>query len=639
MHLPVAPSAVQGRVGDGASSGAAAAIIHPRHMSVRPGTRIGPYEIVAPLGAGGMGEVYRARDSRLKRDVAVKVLGQQISGDRERVARFQREAEVLASFNHARIAQVYGLERSVTDGAETLALIMELVEGEDLSDRIVRGAMAVDEALAIAGQIAEGLEAAHDKGVVHRDLKPANIKVKPDGEVKILDFGVAKAFDTASDAGRRNPAGAVEQPTVESSALTGAGLVVGTPAYMSPEQARGQPVDRRTDIWAFGCVLFEMLAGPQAFAGTTLVDTLAAVLDREPDWRLLPDATPDTIVRLLRRCLEKHSNARIRDIGDVRIDIEDAFAPKGRPSGEAGEPRSGRHNLPAELTSFIGREHERHELARLMTTSRLVTLVGAGGAGKTRLALRLASDHAHAFRDGVWLVDLAPITAPDLVAHTIASALGIREASQRSIHDMLVETLRRSERLLVLDNCEHLIDACAGLAEALLRGAPDLRIVATSREPLRVPGEAVWRVSSLSLPDDQPSPSVDALLQSEATRLFIDRATSIDPTFTPAVENAATIVGICRRLDGIPLAIEMAAARIDTLSVDQIDARLQDRFRLLTGGTRTAVARQRTLEATMQWSYQLLSDPERVLLARLSVFPAGWTLEAAERVCGGDGIN
>ncbi len=592
-------------------------------MPLAPGTRIGAYEVTSAIGAGGMGEVYRARDSRLKRDVALKVLPPQMAGDRDRLARFQREAEVLAALNHPRIAQIYGLEESTADGIGTLALVMEIVEGEDLAERIARGAVPIDEALGIARQIAEALEAAHEKGIIHRDLKPANIKLREDGTVKVLDFGLAKALDQAPSLKPQ----ADNSPTITSPALTQAGLILGTPAYMSPEQARGKAVDTRADIWAFGCVVFEMLAGRPPFDGETTADTLAAVLEREPDWRRLPDATPDAIVRLLQRCLEKDSHSRIRDIGDARIDIDDALAPDrhASPRPVGGSTRARRHNLPAELTSFVGRQNERSELTQLLAASRLVSLTGAGGAGKTRLALRLAADLANEFPDGVWLIDLAPIADPDLVTQTIASAIGIREAPQRSIREMLLDNLRRRELLLVLDNCEHLIDACAELAEEMLRAAPALRMIATSREPLRVPGETVWRVASLS--------------DLEATRLFVDRATAIDAAFRATEETAATIARICRRLDGIPLAIELAAARINALSVDQIDERLQDRFRLLTGGARTALARQRTLEATVQWSYQLLSEQERVLLSRLSVFPAGWTLEAAEKVCGGDGID
>src|SRR5262245_4649835 len=608
-------------------------------MPLAPGIRIGAYQLTSAIGAGGMGEVYRARDSRLKREVALKVLPPHMAGDRDRLARFQREAEVLASLNHPRIAQIYGLEESAAGGVHTLAIVMEIVVGDDLADRIARAAIPVEHALAIARQIAEALEAAHEKGIVHRDLKPANIKVRPDGSVKVLDFGLAKAFDAATDAGRIDRGGVDDGQTIDSPVMTRAGVLVGTPAYMSPEQARGKVVDGRTDIWAVGCVLFEMLTGRPPFAGETLVDTLAAVVEREPDWRLLPESTPAAIRRLLRRCLEKSSTARIRDIGDARIDIEDALAPDRRSARDRDDTGAPRHNLPAELTTFVGREKERSELARMLTSSRLLSLTGAGGAGKTRLALRLAADLTNDFRDGVWLIDLAPIATPDLVDQTIGSAIGVREAPQRLMRDILLDTCRPRALLLVLDNCEHLIDACAEVAEALLRAAPALRIVATSREQLRVPGEVVWRVSSLSLPDDASPVSAEALLDGEATRLFVDRATSIDPAFTPTPESAATIARICRRLDGIPLAIELAAARIGTLSVEQIDARLQDRFRLLTGGSRTAVARQRTLEATMQWSYQLLSEQERVLLGRLSIFPAGWTLEAAEKVCGGDGLD
>jgi non-specific serine/threonine protein kinase len=301
-------------------------------------------------------------------------------------------------------------------------------------------------------------------------------------------------------------------------------------------------------------------------------------------------------------------------------------------------PEAPRHNLPAELTSFVGRQKDLAELPRLLASSRLLSLTGAGGVGKTRLAVRLASDLVTQFPDGVWLVDVAPLSMPDLVTQTIATAVGVREGPQRPIRDALLEHLRHRELLIVLDNCEHLIGVCAELAESLLRGAPDLRIVATSREALGVPGEIVYRVPSLSLPDELALPA-EALLHFEATQLFVERATAIEPTFESTPGNAGAIARICRRLDGIPLAIELAAARVAVLPLDQIEKRLQDRFRLLTGGARTAVARQRTLEATVAWSYQLLSEIERDTLSRLSVFPAGWTLEAAERVCGGDGID
>ena len=297
-----------------------------------------------------------------------------------------------------------------------------------------------------------------------------------------------------------------------------------------------------------------------------------------------------------------------------------------------------RHNLPEELTSFVGRRQQLLELQRVLASSRCVSLVGAGGVGKTRLAVRLARDLANECADGVWLVDLASLSAPDLVTQAIATAVGVRERPQCSVREALLDSLRCRQLLLVLDNCEHLIASCADVVEYLLRGTLTLRILSTSREALGVSGEVVCRVPSLSLPEAMPSVPVAALACCEATQLFIERARAVDSAFMPTPENADAIAQICSRLDGIPLAIELAAARVVLLSPQQIEARLHDRFRLLTGGARTAVARQRTLEATVEWSYQLLSDDERELLNRLSVFPATWTLDAAENVCGGDGL-
>jgi len=288
-------------------------------MPFQPGARIGAYEITVAIGAGGMGEVYRARDTSLNRDVAIKVLPEAVADDADRLARFQREAEFLATLNHTNIAQVYGLEKS---GA-TPAIVMELVEGPTLADRIRNGPIPAEEALPIAHQIAEALEAAHERGVIHRDLKPANIKVRDDGTVKVLDFGLAKALDAGArdgqTAGPSDPG-----PTMTSPAPTEVGVVLGTAAYMAPEQARGKPVDRRVDIWAFGCVLYEMLAGARAFDGGTLTDVLAAVVTKEPDWQKLPVDTPDSVRRLLRWCLEKNARKRLRDAGDASLLLDES---------------------------------------------------------------------------------------------------------------------------------------------------------------------------------------------------------------------------------------------------------------------------------------------------------------------------
>ena len=279
------------------------------------GQRLGTYVIGERLGAGGMGIVYRATDTTLRRQVAIKVLPVAVAADAARLARFRREAEMLAAVNHPNIAVIYAVERS----GDRTALVMELVEGDDLSQRIARGPIPLDEALPIARQIAEALEAAHEQGVIHRDLKPANIKVRSDGTVKLLDFGLAKAMEPAASF---SPSLSTS-PTITTPAMTQAGMILGTAAYMSPEQARGQAVDKRTDIWAFGCVVYEMLTGRAVFPGATISDTIAAILEREPEWGALPARTPAGIRQLLRRCLDKDPNRRLHDIADARIEIDD----------------------------------------------------------------------------------------------------------------------------------------------------------------------------------------------------------------------------------------------------------------------------------------------------------------------------
>src|SRR5579884_1260938 len=291
------------------------------------------------------------------------------------------------------------------------------------------------------------------------------------------------------------------------------------------------------------------------------------------------------------------------------------------------------HNLPVQLTSFIGREKEMEEIKRLLSTAHLLTLTGSGGCGKTRLALQVAADRVEEYADGVWLVELAAIADLGLVPQTVAVALGVSEEPNRPLGETLANYLRPKSLLLVLDNCEHLLTACAQLADTLLRTCPKVRILASSREGLGLLGEALYHVPSLSLPDEKRLPTLEQLSQYEAVRLFVERAVLSRPDFAVTAQNAASVVQICSRLDGIPLAIELAAARARALAVEQLAQRLDDRFRLLTGGSRTALPRQQTLRATIDWSYDLLSQAERTLLRRLSVFLGGWTLEAAEAVC------
>jgi Tol biopolymer transport system component len=335
------------------------------------GTRLGPYEILSPLGAGGMGEVYRARDGKLGRDVAIKVLPAAFAADAERLVRFRREAKVLASLNHPHIAAIYGLEES--GGIE--ALVLELVEGETLAERLARGPLPPDECLEIARQITEALEAAHERGIVHRDLKPANIKLTPGGQAKVLDFGLAKAL-----------VGDVSSPDISTSptltaAATQSGVALGTAAYMSPEQARGKAVDKRADVWAFGAVLYEMLTGRHPFSGETVSDILASVLKTDPDWAALPETTPVAIRRLLRRSLEKDPSKRLRDIGDARIELEEALhgAPPDAAPAARAPSASRRMFLPGLILGLA------------------IGAVGAGlivsrfGGGQSRAAMRFVA--------------------------------------------------------------------------------------------------------------------------------------------------------------------------------------------------------------------------------------------------------
>jgi serine/threonine protein kinase len=334
-------------------------------MPLTTGARLGPYEIVSALGAGGMGEVYRARDTNLKREVAIKVLPEAFSQDSDRLARFQREAELLATLNHPGIAAVYGIEHA---GRDT-GIVLELVEGETLADLISRGPLAVADALGIAKQIADALEAAHEKGIIHRDLKPANIKVREDGAVKVLDFGLAKFTQPGG------PGSAAENvsgsPTLTSPVATRVGVILGTAAYMAPEQARGKAVDKRADIWAFGCVLHEMLTGVRIFGGDEITDTLAFIITKEPDWAALPAGTPASVRKLLRRCLEKDRKRRLADIADARLEIEEALtAPDTDPA------RAERPDQAGTTRSIAGHYWQIAALVFLLTTIALALVAG-----------------------------------------------------------------------------------------------------------------------------------------------------------------------------------------------------------------------------------------------------------------------
>jgi non-specific serine/threonine protein kinase len=387
---------------------------------------------------------------------------------------------------------------------------------------------------------------------------------------------------------------------------------------------------------------FQVLVYLQEHHGrlVTKEDLLRAVW---PDTFVSDDSLTKCIGEI-RKALNDHHRQLVKTVAR-RGFILDAPLATIKPAGEDRRPQTERdrserrtHNLPAPLTSFIGRRREMAELAQLLPSTRLLTLTGAGGCGKTRLALEVARQVVLRFPDGAWLAELAGLGEPSLVAQTIASVFDVRQAPNRSLVESLADQLRHRRTLLLLDNCEHVIAAASELVETLLRAAPGLTILATSREALGIDGETRWRVPSLAVPDSPDITPIDDLLQYEAVRLLVDRAATVGSTFAVTRDNAGTVTEVCRRLDGIPLAIELAAARLNVLSIEQINERLDDRFRLLTRTDRTPIGRQRTLEATVDWSYALLPEAERQLLQRLSTFAGGWTLEAAEHVCAGDGI-
>jgi len=361
-------------------------------MPLHPGDRLGPYEILSAIGAGGMGEVYRARDTKLDRDVAIKILPDLFAQDAERLVRFEREAKTLASLNHPNIAQIYGIEER--------ALVMELVEGEDLSAHIARGPITLAEALPIARQIADALEAAHESGIIHRDLKPANIKVRPNGAVKVLDFGLAKAMDPAGSSAAGDAA--MNSPTLTARA-TQMGMIIGTAAYMAPEQAKGKAVDRRADVWAFGVVLYEMLTGKRAFAGDDVSETLASVLKDTPSVASLPTDVPSSVKRLLRRCLEKDRAKRLDSMGAARLEIEEAMA---------GDP------APGATITAAPKAASRLDLRMIAAALALAIVTGVGAwllkptpavphAGPARFAISLPKDVTYT-RPGSHVVAIAP---------------------------------------------------------------------------------------------------------------------------------------------------------------------------------------------------------------------------------------
>ncbi len=613
------------------------------------------YRIISAIGAGGMGEVFLAEDKNLGRKAALKFLSAEFASERDHLDRFFREARAASALNHPNICTIY----EINDAGEIPFIAMEHIVGETVAAMIRRRRRNVRQVVDIAIQVAGALAEAHAHGIVHRDIKPANLIVNQRGHVKILDFGLAKKTIAEDDDGTKQH-------------ITNAGVILGTASYMSPEQARGLEVDGRSDIWSFGVCLYEMLTGRQPFTGDTMTDTFASILtsDPVPPSRYVDEIPPD-LERIVLKTLHKSQSSRYHNAEDLVSDLQRL---QKRLESDDGHPHVSKsqslseenteefdiastdydipkvtdedlkkqnlrpNNLTATYSRIIGREKEIASISRLLLQEniRLVTMTGIGGTGKTRLSRAVAERMLLDFDDGVFFVEMAAVTQADVVALTIAQPLGIKEEAGRPVLELLKEHLHNRQMLIVIDNFEQVIDAAPQIAE-LLNASDRLKILVTSREVLRVQAEVEFPVPPLTIPPADAGLSFDELKVNEAVLLFADRAMTAKPSFGLSPENTSDIAAICARLDGLPLAIELAAARAKVLSPAAILSKLENRLNLLTGGARDLPERQQTMRGAVAWSYDLLDEFEKAVFTKLSVFSGGFRIESAEFVCGSRG--
>ena len=577
----------------------------------RPGTILGSYRIERLLGHGGMATVFLAQDLKHRRTVAIKILKTEIGaavGNR----RFLREIEIAAQLVHPHILPLFD------SGAvgDQLYYVMPHVEGGSLRSRLQRERLLpVDEALRLAREIASALGHSHRQGFIHRDIKPENILLS-DGIALVADFGIARLMSASGG-----------------EALTGSWTVLGTPRYMSPEQALGTgSVGAPSDLYSLACVLYEMLAGQPPFTAPGVMTVLSQHAGQlVPPLREKRPEIPEGIERAIERALAKTPDDRYPTAAHFVEALTAGTIGTPIPASSTSQDIDIPHNLPPQRTSFVGRERELTECVKLLHETRLLTLTGIGGCGKTRLALKLAEGLLGSYPDGVWFADLAPLSDGSGVPETVALVLGVRGGSGNDVTETLCRHVEDRRALLVLDNCEHLLESSGQLVDALLNGGDQLRILITSREGLGIDGERQFAVRSLPVPVQESGCNLQAVEASAAVQLFVDRARVVDPAFTLTELNASAVADVCRRLDGIPLAIELAAARVKVLSVEEILSKLDDRFRLLTGGKK-ALPRHQTLWSVFEWSYDHLTADERRLFRLLSVFAGGWTLAAATAV-------
>ncbi|RRQ29168.1 tetratricopeptide repeat protein [Rhodococcus sp. Eu-32] len=586
------------------------------------------------IGHGGFGVVYRCVESELSRLVAVKVLTVEL--DEENRARFFREQRAMGRLTgHPNIVNV--LQVGATESGR-LFIVMPYHQHDSVEARIREGgALSIDDVLRLGVKIAGAVETAHRVGILHRDIKPANILLSDYGEPELADFGIAHitgGFETTS------------------------GAVTGSPAYTAPEVLAGNPPTAAADVYSLGSTLFSALTGHAAFERRTGEQVVAQFLritqQSIPDLREhgMPGDVSDTIARAMARSPEDRPPTAA-DFGQELRQLQqnlglpvDEMALRGEPesSGPVDISHGARRavtsglggttgNLPLELTSFVGRRQELTAAKNMLSASRLVTLTGIGGVGKTRLAVRVASSIQREFSNGARLVELADLRDMTALVDAVSAAVGVRDQSVRPLREVLVEFLARREMLLVLDNCEHVVADVAELSETLLTVCPTLRILATSREALGISGEEVLRVPPLTVPNPEHRPSLRAVPKYDAVSLFVERAATAAPGFALTEDNIQAVLGICHRLDGLPLAIELAAARLRVMSPEQILERLTDRYTLLTRGARSAPTRQQTLRLSIDWSYDLCTASEKLAWGRLAVFAGTFDLDAAEQVC------
>jgi len=600
----------------------------------QPGSTLGRYEIRSLIGAGGMGEVYLAHDVQLQRPVALKVLAEGVRNDEDLRKRLEFEARAASALNHPNILTVY----DIGSIGEDRFIATEYVDGVTLRQRMNRET-PLDEILSIAIQVTSALAAAEAAGLVHRDIKPDNIMLRRDGYVKLLDFGLARTVTEAvPDAKKTDPF-----------------IVRGTVFYMSPEQLRGKSLDSRSDLWSVGVVMYELISGRLPFQGDSSSDIAAHVLrsDPPPLTRRKSEAVPTRFAAIVERAMQRDranrypsARAMLDDLERLKTDLErDPKIAAGTAPAHMATTETvildlpPPTNLPERLTPLVGRDLERDDILSLLRRDdvRIVTLTGPGGTGKTRLSLAAGAALLREMEDGVWWISLAPIRDPRLVISAIATTFEVPEGGAPQL-DGLKHALRDKSMLLILDNFEQVLD-CAPLIGDLLAAAPKVKALVTSRSPLRINGEREYAVPPLTTPPLDLPLTPEALAGYASVALFLERAVAVKSDFALTPENANAIAEICVRLDGLPLAIELAAARVKVLPPTAMLARVDNRLKLLSGGSRDLPERQQTMRAAISWGYNLLDEPDKQLFATLSVFRGGFSVDEAERLCGDDALD